>query len=166
MLVVDIFSGTGAATQAFVDRGHKVIRIDNNPKLKPDIVADVRHLPLRCKPDFVWASPPCQLFSLARKGGGRADNWIDGLELVVASCDAIAHLAPRYWVIENVRGACAILGPGYRRFGSVFLWGRLPPFVDTAPHSKKMAAHNARDRARMPYSLSLALCLALERDLA
>ena len=41
-LVLDLFSGTGSATQPFVECGkHRVVRIDINPKCHPDIVADV-----------------------------------------------------------------------------------------------------------------------------
>ena len=188
MLVVDLFSGTGAATQAFADRGHKVIRIDNNPKLKPDIVADVCFLPLKdLKPDFVWASPPCQDFSNVchrnwtrqREGGWPAE----GFETYLAACDAIAILNPPYWAIENVRGAARWWGKPTKRVGRstckanapFLLWGRFPPFDANTPFkgfvrfNKTSPAHHtppAATSASIPYALSLALCMALERDLA
>ena len=58
LLALDLFSGTGAATAAFSEHGWEVIRIDNDSKLRPDLIADVRELPIMCKPDFIWASPP------------------------------------------------------------------------------------------------------------
>jgi hypothetical protein len=183
MLVVDLFSGTGAATQAFVDRGHKVIRIDNNPKLKPDIVSDVRFLPLRgIKPDFVWASPPCTDFTTWSRSNqlrDQAQGWPEnGLQLVAAACDAIAVLDPSAWAIENVRGAGKWLGHETKRVGAWWLWGRFPPFDATVPHKwqllgptlahRKLASGQSRARksAAIPYALSLALCMALERELA
>ena len=48
--------------------------------------------------DFVWASPPCQLWSTA--GRGRHDGHVD---LVTPVRAALA--GHRAWVIENVRGA-------------------------------------------------------------
>lgn len=174
-MVVDLFSGTGAATKAFKDRGHKVITIDiaRNKWVQPDIQADIRHLPLRnLKPDFVWASPPCTEFSLARAGGKRRDIE-GGMVLVAAACDAIAELRPTYWVIENVRGAVACFGPGWKRVGAWFLWGNFPPFdVGNPPlktrdrQGKRLSgwSHGAHYRAKVPYALSLALCCAIERD--
>ena len=61
---LDLCSGLGGASQPALDRGWKVIRVDIDPRFKPDIVADVRALPL--KPfhvDVLWASPPCQEFA-------------------------------------------------------------------------------------------------------
>lgn len=186
MFVVDLFSGTGAATQAFVDRGHKVVRIDIAGS--PDIRADVRHLPIRCKPDFVWASPPCQDFSnicvrnwTRNKTGGWPEQ---GFETYAAACDAIAELGPVYWAIENVRGAARWWGPPTKRVGKGpnapwLLWGNFPPF-DTCKLRKGLYAlydENGRRRpgakakpaeesASVHYALSKALCMALERDLA
>jgi hypothetical protein len=57
---LDLCSGLGGASQPALDRGWRVIRVDIDPRFKPDIVADVRALPL--KPfhvDVLWASPPC-----------------------------------------------------------------------------------------------------------
>ena len=33
MRVLDLFSGLGGASQAFLDHGHDVVRIENNPLL-------------------------------------------------------------------------------------------------------------------------------------
>jgi hypothetical protein len=186
MLVVDLFSGSGGATQAFVDRGHKVVRLDlaadRKHGITPDVQADVRFLPIRCKPDFVWASPPCTEFSFAR--GARPGNIDQGMEGIAAACDAIAELAPTYWAIENVHGAVRFLPSPTKRVGAWVLWGRFPPFDAKVPRKWQMAGAkqiprrnqkwggvgytrgNAHSRARVPYALSLALCMALERDIA
>lgn len=178
MLVVDLFSGTGAATKAFKDRGHRVITVDIDPKLRPDIVADIRHFPLRnLKPDFVWASPPCTEFSKFNQPGIFPNPpWPEsGLELIAATQDAIASLNPRFWTIENVKGAQRFLGRPTKRCRSFLLWGRFPPF-DGGPVPWKNAGRRSAGNhyihpgaarlAAVPRQLSLALCMALERDLA
>lgn len=45
-VMLDLFSGLGGASQVMVERGWKVIRVDIESRFKPDIVADVRALPL------------------------------------------------------------------------------------------------------------------------
>ena len=63
---LDLCSGLGGASQPALDRGWKVIRLDLDRSFRPDIVADVRQLPL--KPfhvDVLWASPPCTDFTKA-----------------------------------------------------------------------------------------------------
>lgn len=63
---LDLCSGLGGASQPALDRGWRVIRVDIDPRFKPDIVADVRALPLRpFHVDVLWASPPCQEFARA-----------------------------------------------------------------------------------------------------
>lgn len=75
MNVLDLFSGTGGFSEAFRQRGHKVIRIDNDPQFQsvPDTwIADVLDIdffsPHAPAFDVIVASPPCQAFSLAATG--------------------------------------------------------------------------------------------------
>lgn len=66
-VLLELFSGTGSVGKAAKRAGFKkVISIDNEPKWKPTIEAnlltfDYKKLPT---PDFIWASPPCVSFSL------------------------------------------------------------------------------------------------------
>jgi len=112
-IVLDLFSGTRAATAPWARRGYDVICLDIDPATRPDILGDVRALPINARPAFLWASPPCQEYSLARVDEDstriQGVNQIRGgpdLSLWDATIAAIRELAPRYWVIENVRGAC------------------------------------------------------------
>ena len=59
---IDLCSGRGFW-------GEDTIRIDIDPSVKPDIIADVRYLPLRSgiRPDKVFATPPCTYLSKARQ---------------------------------------------------------------------------------------------------
>ncbi len=129
-LVMDLFSGTGSATQPFVDHGcARVVRIDNNPKCRPDIVADVRSLPLdpEVRPLFVWASPPCTKFSCANV---RGRDPKEGMILVEAAVDRIRELEPTWWALENVRGSrryiSQFLGEPTLVRGTWTIWGHLP----------------------------------------
>lgn len=65
------------------------------------------------RPDFVWASPPCQVFSVLRIGhywinGGRwpqprTERTREGMRTVAAALALIRELQPRYWLAENPR---------------------------------------------------------------
>jgi hypothetical protein len=162
LLALDLFSGTGAATAAFSIHGWEVIRIDNDPKLRPDLIADVRKLPIMCKPDFIWASPPCQGYSLA----ARRDRVAVDLELWEAAIAAIRELAPRHWVIENVRGACRYWGIPAVHWGPYYLWAnfRIRPPRSVAPEKMRVVAPRrqlALERARIPAELSRAVYASL-----
>jgi len=40
-LALDLFAGRGSATAAMRDRGWRVIRVDNDPVMEPDVLADI-----------------------------------------------------------------------------------------------------------------------------
>jgi hypothetical protein len=144
-VVLDLFSGTGSATQPFVECGkHRVIRIDIAGK--PDVRADVRKLPLNLKerPEFIWASPPCTEFSrltqLAVLRGRRGPmNPEKGMETFRAAYD-FAESTGAYFIVENVLGAIPHVAPEYgqpkARIGAWALWGRFPGFL--MPTSNRM----------------------------
>lgn len=116
MKILDLCAGTGSATQAFEDAGHDVLRVDNDRKLRPELVADVREVAWREGAfDFVWASPPCEAFSVASigthwTGGHRAyvpktEHAERNMEIVQACLRIIDEVRPvRGWVMENPRG--------------------------------------------------------------
>ena len=109
-MIIDICSGFGGGTQAFDD----VIRIDIDPKVKPDIVADVRYLPLSLglRPDLLWMSPPCEKLSRADRTFPRPGSG-DALRMVAACLDAICYLKPKKWIIENPKGHLEDFIPDY-----------------------------------------------------
>src|SRR4029077_2487956 len=104
---------------------------------------DIRDLNIRefekDRPEFIWASPPCQQFSTANP---RRDPE-KGLELVRVAYSMIVRMAPKAWVIENVRGAnpyiSALLERGaFLRNGAWYLWGECPMgILDNANRLRK-----------------------------
>lgn len=140
MNVVDLFSGYGGASEAFVESGDLVRRYELDISVC-DIVPHSVQIDLsrfrsedeiewfwnaRCMRqnfrdpwiDLVWASPPCREFSRAYNApqaeaerAGIEYTPTDGLALVEAAIRIIKKLEPKYWVIENVAGARKWLEP-------------------------------------------------------
>jgi len=172
--VLDLFSGLGGFSQAFLDRGHEVIRIDIDRSFCPTIQADVRDLPLKEKAcfDVILASPPCEEFSKDNMPWHTGD--IDrGMELVYATKKIINELKPKFWIVENVRGAVKYFKPLFgdykQRCGSRYLWGSFPEFE--CDHSKcygkwRLPPSGSRKalRSKIPYEISLGLCRAIEKE--
>lgn len=121
LLVLDLFAGTGSSTQAFEDRGHRVVRVERDTRHPAELHANIAHVTAEylehvCggRPDFIWASPPCTTFSIAsvshhwRKIGEEfvPRNAQAGLALLLVkhTLRLIDALAPSYWLLENPRG--------------------------------------------------------------
>jgi len=174
MLMIDLFSGLGGASQAMKERGWDVITVDINPDFSPDICCDIQDFNYSGPPpDLVWASPPCTEFSKA----SLPSSWVcnggihkePDLSLVLATIRIIKEIRPRWWVIENVRGAVRyfkpILGDYQKKSGSRYLWGNFPIF-DCDPGFGKWRLPPSRDRAAIrsliPSQLSRAIAIACE----
>lgn len=176
MLMLDLFSGLGGASRAMKERGWQVITLDNNPEFKPDICQSIIGWQWDGdSPDLIWASPPCTEFSKAsmpkswvcnRKNPARPNTF-----LLQEAIRVIEQSHPRFWVIENVRGAIPYfdywLGPPKKRVGSRILWGEFPPFDTRGGKGNKWKIPPSPDRAaqrsEIPKGISLALCLAIEQ---
>ena len=119
MIVFDFFAGTGSATKAFEDRGHKVIKVELDEYFEAD-ERDILKLTANeliskyGRPDFLWASPPCQKFSVASlwKYWAKSPNGpvpkhpsvYEAIDLIKHTLQLIEDLAPKAWVLENPRG--------------------------------------------------------------
>lgn len=66
MLLLELFKGTGSVGKQAKKMGFDVISLDIDPDSKPDILINILkwdYKKLDIKPDFIWASPPCNTFS-------------------------------------------------------------------------------------------------------
>jgi len=148
MNILDMFSGLGGFSQAFKDRGHSVVTIDNNPFFNPTICLDI--LKINAKEliegynpfDVVLASPPCECFSVASighhwKNGLPDDNTKQAIEIIKHTLGLIYDLHPKYWFLENPRAMLrTIIGNppvtvfyaqyGEDRLKPTDIWGRHP----------------------------------------
>ena len=119
MRILELFCGTKSISKVFEGRGHQIVTLDNNTRFQPNICIDIMDfrkdmLPTGFKPDVIWASPPCQCFSVASisthwTGGHRA--YIPKTEkakiaqnMVKKTLELIDEIQPKYWFIENPRG--------------------------------------------------------------
>jgi site-specific DNA-cytosine methylase len=167
LLMLDLFSGLGGASQAFRERPWwKVVRVDIDPACEPDIVADVAtwtwHGP---RPTLVWASPPCQEFAREDMPWCRTGRPPD-LTLVFAVLRIVRETGPLFWVLENVRGAQRWIGRAPWHVGPYYFWGWFPPFKGVVRTLKShLPSSQDRLRARIPYVISRALADAVEEAL-
>lgn len=124
MKVLELFAGARSIGKAFEKRGHKVFSVDWDKDIENiDLHADIGKLTAEeilmkfGHPDVIWASPDCTSYSVAAISYHRRKNAVTGsLDPVTEYakfCDEvnkhlvelIKELNPKYWFIENPRGA-------------------------------------------------------------
>ena len=173
MKLLDLCCGLKGASDDFKNNGWDVVTVDINPKFNPDIIADICDLHLEGRFDLIWSSPACQDYSKTSlqaswkcNGGSHKDP---DMRLFLNCCRIIRYLKPRWYVIENVRGAVPyfslVLGDYQKKVGSRYLWGDFPPF-DTSPKYGKWklspAADRPEQRSKIPKGITRALRLSCE----
>lgn len=119
MKVLDLFAGTRSIASAFEKRGHEVFTIEWDKQHENidwyadmfDVTAD-EILKRFGKPDVIWASPPCEKFSVAAIGrhwhkgtnDPKTPETKEALRLLEHTVKLIKELDPKYYFIENPRG--------------------------------------------------------------
>lgn len=172
--MLDLFCGYNGASEAMSRRGWRVETADVKVSFNPTYHVDLREWSWKCQgadllvPDLVWASPPCLEFSRHTMPWTRAKMPAPpDLSLVEAAQRIIKEIGPRWWVIENVRGAIPFLGNPVKKIGAYCLWGVFPDFeAMTTKRKESLPGWRKQERARVPYSISLALALALALESA
>lgn len=192
MKVLDLCSGLGGFSQAFVDQGHEVLRIENNP-----LLADVPHTQLMCifelrdllednnesllgDIDLILFSPPCYEFSLAFNAP-RSNHqrefpnvaWVPSMDILECGMDIIKILKPKYHIIENVRGAIKyfkeFVGEPRQINDAYVFWGNFPSFCpDRFPSKqtkdKRHSPLRSNIRGKIPIEVSLELAEAIQNQ--
>ena len=148
---LDLCAGLGGFSEAFVKSPHwEVMRIDNNPLLENvsnmqiidifefrDTLNDMISRGYKPEqPDIILASPPCTEYSLAyaspRSKAQRAGvEYVPNMDILHCVLEIIEMLEPKYYIIENVRGAIKFFTPILGKYhtqinGAYFFWGRFP----------------------------------------
>ena len=111
MKVLELYCGHKSFSKVAEQYGMETFTIDINPKFKPDLVCDMLHFNRSMlngfKPDVIWASPPCETFSMCGHnyymGYPTNSKCYIGLALVYKTIEIIRDLKPKYWFIENPR---------------------------------------------------------------
>ena len=111
---LELFSGTKSFSNIAQKLGNSTLTIDNNCQLNPDICKNIFDIELEELPteiDILWASPPCQGFSVATIGKNwnkdhtpKTDKARLAIKLVQKTIEIINHTKPTWWFIENPRG--------------------------------------------------------------
>jgi len=114
MKTIELFSGTKSFSKIAARLGHGTFTVDNDPGTYPDLIADIRILDksdFPYAPDILWASPPCQGFSVAtigrnwyRDGTPKSPSAELAIELIEHTLRLIEELEPTWFFIENPRG--------------------------------------------------------------
>ena len=113
MKILDLFSGAGGELRRpYIEaRGHEYTTLDIDKRFHPDICADIMELDDIGLYDFIWASPPCETWSVASIG----HHWnVDNtpkteeaaymIELVQRTIQLMGESAKQGYLIENPRG--------------------------------------------------------------
>jgi len=189
--MLDLYSGLGGMSEAFYQSPNwSVLRIDNNMLLKDvpqTVIMDIRHLDPATigrpwnlpRIDYIHASPPCTEFSVAY-GSPRGkhqrerpnEEYLPDMTWLIEALRIIKTMRPKYWSIENVKGASKyftpLLGEPSVIIGSFMFWGNHPTFAVEDNHTKyAVDVHSgnplrANIRGRIPMSISKGMKKAIE----
>jgi len=113
---LELFCGTKSFTKVLnTYTVFDTTTLDKNPIFKPNLLMNIEEYdPNPCSYNLIWASPPCERFSLM----SAHRNWVKlkgvhypnnpktnkAVMLIDKTIEIIASQDPKYWFIENPRG--------------------------------------------------------------
>jgi hypothetical protein len=113
MQTLELFCGTKSFSNFASSLGHAVLTFDVDPQHDPDVVADIMSIRSHelGNADMLWASPPCEAFSVAaigknwnRDGTAKHPRAFVAQQLVRKTMHLIRQTRPTWWFVENPRG--------------------------------------------------------------
>jgi len=114
MKILDLFCGLKSLKPVCDKLGIEYYGIDFNNKFNPDMCLDINKLTkelIPFVPDVIWASPPCESFSVSSIGvhwnkdnTPKTERAKQAVELVKHTIDLIDKIQPKYYFMENPRG--------------------------------------------------------------
>lgn len=114
MKVLELFSGTESFSTVARSLGLSTFTSDIDEDFNPDYAIDIMYFDpkrLPFKPTVIWASPPCESFSVASIGKHwnrdhtpKTAQATQALLMIERVVDIIGNLKPERWYIENPRG--------------------------------------------------------------
>ena len=174
MKILDLYCGLGGWAKGFVEQGHDVTGYDiiDFSRQYPGkfVYADLLIFNDFPMADVIVASPPCTDFSKSSfpktwKSVQRYPPDIpQALRLFNHVYEIVSRVKPKYFIIENVRGAQKYVGKARMHIGSRYFWGDFPPFTvegtDDIYGKWKMPPSEERASLRsvIPLSISRRFC--------
>ena len=111
--VLELFSGTESFSKEARAKGYRTFTVDFDASFKPDHVTDIMHFNPACvpfRPTIIWASPPCQSFSVAAIGRNwnkdytpKREQAAHAVEVVKHTIEIVNFFAPKCWYLESPR---------------------------------------------------------------
>ena len=149
MRVLELCAGSKSFTKVCQSMGWTCITVDVNPRYEPSILADVRELEQNGhfkegEFDVIWASPPCEHYSIAKTRGERNLPHYDSI--AIACLKIIDEVKPLAWIVENPMGLLrhrpfmtglkkwtvdyCMFGAPYRKRTDLFMSDNMGPLTD------------------------------------
>lgn len=172
MLMLDLCCGLCGASAAMKKAGWSVVTVDNDPRFEPDFCVDVRKFKwYGPRPDLIWASPPCTEFARESMPWCKTGQ-IPDMSIFQACWLLINEIQPRYWAIENVRGAIPyfseVLGRPQCSNPPYYVWSNTGVTKVKFSKQKKesFSSANRAERSKIPYEISEAFRIVCESQLS
>ena len=105
-LALVLFKGTGSVDKSLERLGFHVDSLDCDPKCNATWTSDILQWEdwRQIDPgtyDFIWGSPPCTQYSIARTTAKTPRNFALADSIVAKTLEIIRHLKPKCWLMEN-----------------------------------------------------------------